>query len=915
MKPQILPIIAIAIVTACSTPAERAAKDLAKRIVPQYASNIQFKEIEDEDLYVIEPKGHGIIIRGATANDMAAGFGRYLDEAGIDVSWYADEPVKVPQAMPVPDSTITAVALVKDRFFLNYCTFGYSMPWWQWKDWERLIDWMALHGVNIPLANTGQEAVLQELWKQEGLTDNQIMSWFTGPAHLPWHRMCNIDGVDGPLSQSWIDGQKKLQKQILKRERELGMKPVLPAFAGHVPKQIKEKYPEAKITQITHWGGFPKDNLPLFLSPQDSLFQQLQKQYLTIQNRIYGTDHIYGYDLFNEVDSPSWDPETLADIARKAYASVASVDKDARWIQMGWMFHYDRKHWTKENIKAYLTAIPNGKTTILDYYTEHTPVWTITENFFGQPFIFCYLGNFGGNTRFAGPFRKESQRITDAIGQAGGIGCTLEGFGLNRWMYEYVLDRAWNTDTTDNQWLEKLDKRRHTPEGFWKDMADSIYVRGSFSEGPLPCGRPCMEGYVGWRVIHTTPYAHQTLMRQWGRLIGSNVGTEDLVAVGTQALGNLFEEYRDAFASAVRRGDKAQARNRAAAMQDLLADIDSLAACEPTMRLDRWLEDAARWGAEENARHIVTTWGYNTRNLNDYASRLWAGLVGSYYAKRWLLFTDAVLDNKEYEEAIDAFEQRWVRGEEPISTPPAQDPKALSERLYRKYTPKTLELMTYNVGSLSKHPGMGIKEVTEIIRNADYVSLNELDSCNRRHNDYQLKDIADALGRNYKFASAFPFAGGAYGNGVLSKADIVASYKIELPQLDGLEPRSAAVVETEDCVFASAHLDVGSPFASAREAQVVNDWFRKNYPCCLKPIFLCGDMNSTPGSETIKELDRYWNNLSGTDYTYPSHAPIKCIDFIYHLKTSAPVKVQSAKVIVPDPDPSDHLPVEVSVFF
>jgi len=43
--------------------------------------------------------------------------------------------------------------------FLNYCTFGYAMLWWRWDDWERFIDWMALNGINMPLAIAEQEAV------------------------------------------------------------------------------------------------------------------------------------------------------------------------------------------------------------------------------------------------------------------------------------------------------------------------------------------------------------------------------------------------------------------------------------------------------------------------------------------------------------------------------------------------------------------------------------------------------------------------------------------------------------------------------------------------------------------------------------------------------------------------------------
>ena len=114
------------------------------------------------------------------------------------------------------------------------------MLWWQWEDWERFIDWMALNGINMPLAITGQEYIWQKVWKQFGMTDEQIRAFFTGPAHLPWHRMGNIDGWLGPLPQSFIDHQFELQKKILERERSFGMTPVLPAFAGHTPKAITE---------------------------------------------------------------------------------------------------------------------------------------------------------------------------------------------------------------------------------------------------------------------------------------------------------------------------------------------------------------------------------------------------------------------------------------------------------------------------------------------------------------------------------------------------------------------------------------------------------------------------------------------------------------------------------------------------
>ena len=646
-------LCAAILLCACQSSAEKAAGELARRLVPGY--DIKFRQIEDStECYRLHMEGHRLVVEGSSVSAMTAGLNRYLkDYCNTSVSWYAADPVEVPETQPAVSIPVSGKALVPKRYFLNYCTFGYTMPWWEWEDWERFIDWMALQGVTLPLAITGQEAVWQEVWREFGFSDEEIRAWFTGPAHLPWHRMCNIDGVDGPLPQGWIDGQEKLQKRILRRERELGMRPVLPAFAGHVPLRLKDLYPQAQITDITRWGGFGPENLPHFLSPQDSLYGVIQQKFLAIQTRKFGTDHLYGFDLFNEVEPPSWEPETLASYGRKAYESVASYDPEAEWIQAGWLFHYDRKHWTPENVRAYLTAIPQGRVTLLDYYTEHTPVWTITEAFYGQPFIFCYLGNFGGNTRLAGPFRKEAERISEALGKGGaaGIGCTLEGFGINRWFYEYVMDRAWETGMDDDTWLAREDRLHGAPEGFWKDLADSIYLRGSISEGPLFCGRPCLDGAPNWRVIYHTPYDPATLERLWDRLKehpGAN--RTDVVTLGVQVLGNRFAGLRDAFTAAYRSGDRACAAGLADEMQALLTEIDRLAGERPEFRLDNWLQDASRWATSpeeasyyrHNAWHHLTTWGTGP-NLNDYASRAWSGLISGYYAKRWRLFTDSVL--------------------------------------------------------------------------------------------------------------------------------------------------------------------------------------------------------------------------------------------------------------------------------
>ena len=233
--------------------------------------------------------------------------------------------------------------------------------------------------------------------------------------------------------------------------------------------------------------------------------------------------------------------------------------------------------------------------------------------------------------------------------------------------------------------------------------------------------------------------------------------------------------------------------------------------------------------------------------------------------------------------------------------------------------PATLTLLSYNVGVFSKYEDNTIPQVADVIRSADasLVALNELDSCNRRHANYQLQDLAGELGGwSFQFASAFPFANGAYGNGVVSRDKVISRYKVHLPKSDGSEPRSIAVVETDRCVFASVHLDYVGDNSQRDQVAALNDWFKSVYGGAKKPVILCGDFNAEPDSEAIRLMKEGWTQLSGTDFTYSTTNPRKCIDYIFAYNAAAPVELISTEVLTAGTETlSDHFPVKVVVKF
>ena len=86
--------------------------------------------------------------------------------------------------------------------------------------------------------------------------------------------MGNIRGWGGPLSSPWHANQLALQHKIVARMQELGMTPVFPAFAGHVPENFTRIFPNANVTRLGSWAHFNKTySFTYLLDPSDPLFK------------------------------------------------------------------------------------------------------------------------------------------------------------------------------------------------------------------------------------------------------------------------------------------------------------------------------------------------------------------------------------------------------------------------------------------------------------------------------------------------------------------------------------------------------------------------------------------------------------------------------------------------------------------
>jgi len=105
--------------------------------------------------------------------------------ANCQITWNGTN-LNLPKTLPVVRKKVQIKTPYKYRYNLNYCTFNYTMSWWNWERWQKEIDWMAMNGINMPLAITGQNPVWSRVYKSLGFTDKDLEGFFSGPAYFNW---------------------------------------------------------------------------------------------------------------------------------------------------------------------------------------------------------------------------------------------------------------------------------------------------------------------------------------------------------------------------------------------------------------------------------------------------------------------------------------------------------------------------------------------------------------------------------------------------------------------------------------------------------------------------------------------------------------------------------------------------------
>ena len=672
-------ILCMATMTMSATPIDALLERIDKGASRKF--KIELRQSQ-RDFFELDQKGQRVVVRGNTWVNIAVGINWYLKHhAGVHLSWNQMH-AKLPDVLPpvtAKERHETDLAL---RYSFNYCTFSYSMAFWDWDRWQREIDWLALHGVNMPLAIVGEECVWRRMLLKLGYSEQEIGQFISGPAFLAWWEMNNLEGWGGPLPRSWYDRQEQLQKQILQRMRELGMKPVLPGYCGMMPHDARQRL-GLNVSDGGLWNGFQR---PANLLPTDERFDEIATLYYNELTQLYGKADYYSMDPFHE----SNDDATIdyAEAGRKLMAAMKRTNPKATWVIQGW---------TENPRPEMVDPMTAGDLLVLDLFSECRPmfgapsIWRRPQGYKQHPWLFCLLQNFGANVGLHGRMDQLLDNFYSMSNEQSatcrGIGFTMEGSEHNPVIFELMSELPWRpTRFTKEEWIKDYVKARYGTtnadlEAAWMLLAQTIYncPAGNNQQGPhesIFCGRPSLNNFQAssWSKMKNY-YSPQSTLRaaqmflRGAKKLSTDVSHPsphtshpsplnnleyDLVDITRQAMADQARvQYQHTIAD-YKVFDREAFKASSERFLHMLLLQDSLLATRTEFRLGHWTQAALSCGTNEaerqlyewNARVQITTWGNrycaDTGGLRDYAHKEWQGLLRDFYYVRWKTYFDAL---------------------------------------------------------------------------------------------------------------------------------------------------------------------------------------------------------------------------------------------------------------------------------
>ena len=690
----------------------------SKRIITQLDQSLATVQGE----FFILTSQHGKpCIKGSSISAITTGIGWYLNHiAHVNLSWNNAVRTRLTDIhLPIPVIEERHKSDADYRYYLNYCTFGYSMTTWDWERWQQEIDWMALHGINMPLQIIGLETVWRNFLIEDcHYSETRAEAFIPGPAYTAWWGMNNLEGwggdagdhAHGVTDNAWYQRQADLASRIVEREHALGMQPVLPGFSGMMPSNFPGAESQGK------WCQFQR---PYIMDPSNPDFQNLAAAYYRQLAKVMGHSKYYSMDPFHEgglISSGKYSDGYTA-IFR---AMNNNCGHDSQWVIQQWQWGAHQR--------TSLNSVPAGRLIVLDLFSDGDPKFDSYQGYAPQHAVYCAIPNFGGRTGFFGRIPKMADNYftyKSKYSTIRGIGAAPEAIEQTPVVYDLLFELPWtNGQKPDcDQWICDYALARYGCENrkaaeAWLLLLHSALNNTTTLQGPheaVVCGRPSLRinAVSTWGGTHIFYNPKDMQQAAWTLLEAgagkmSALGREnysfDLCDIARQAVTDYSQELLDSIRVAHEQGNQAMFQTQIRRFLSLILDLDVLLGTNRMFRLGNWTQTARKAAAEVqgattatpdwyelyNARQLITTWGGRDASeragLRDYSYRQWQGMLSDFYYPRWQYYFSHNLQAPQ--DGWFPMEWRWAHDASvQYTAKPAGNTRTEAARILKKYLP------------------------------------------------------------------------------------------------------------------------------------------------------------------------------------------------------------------------------------
>ena len=521
----------------------------------------------------------------------------------------------VPRLKKLPDDEIVRIEQPRfdSRLHLAWNAHRgikkYHSYWWSLEDWQRELDWMAKQRLNL---------CRLDMWHYGRFAGDAFVQAFPEIGPEPEGRLYPFM-AGWPIEYGWPpEHRRKVVQQLFEYGRKLGIRFVWSLSYGTVPFRFKDLHPEYEYLPADQYGKSRN------ISPFDPGAYEVEKKFLLKLIELFGSDHLYMYSPYAEIDVGQGDIEKNLQMriqaGKQILKLIAEVDPQGTWVSDTWDMVDSSHRWNPDLVKRYMDSFPTDKMYLYETAAEVQPLYRKYDWWHGKPWAFGVLHSFAGKDTLHGNPEELIERVQDAATSpmCTGLFMVPEATHHNVMFWDLVTHLAWQpAGITFDDFLQDYVQRRYDQRSAgplyeaWQEIAAACYPSPAPSlfthvysqkpwyqwkgDCPLFSGRESQVDARQMEIAEELPRlsrALKLLLSQRRRQKNNPVYAEDVVVVFREYARRCFEQAAGDACLAFAAGDKAAfAQHRADAVEilDLLAGV--LGQC-PSYSINKTIAEA-----------------------------------------------------------------------------------------------------------------------------------------------------------------------------------------------------------------------------------------------------------------------------------------------------------------------------------